>query len=391
MNSFTFHLPTKFIFGHGAAQNAGRELRALGGSRALVVHGRSCPALVDQVCGTLRAESLAVIALTGIKANPVDAKVYEGIALARKEQVDCVLAIGGGSVIDTAKCIAHGVCYEGDFWDFFSGKKKVEKTLPFGVVLTIAASGSESSGSAVITQESTLRKASLSTQYNRPRFALMDPQVTTTLPPYQTAAGISDILSHVMERYFTNTAAVGLTDELCEALLRAVVQAALRVTEAPDDVDARAQIMWAGTLAHNDTCGVGRSSDWACHCIEHELSARFDAVHGAGLAVVTPAWMRYVMPKHIARFAQYAVRVWGCTMDYEHPERTAQAGIDRYEDFLRRIGMPLSLEELGIPKEAAPMIAQTLHYWEGGTIGSFERLFPEDVEKILRLAARTKK
>ena len=393
MLNFTWQLPTRFLFGRDTELEAGRQVRENGGTRALIVYGGGSAlrsGLIERVEGALDEAGVTHLRMGGVKPNPRDTLVREGIELGRKEGVDFLLAVGGGSVIDTAKAIAHGLKYDGDFWDFFCGKAKPEATTPVGVVLTMSAAGSESSNSCVITQESTLTKRGLSTQLNRPCFAIMNPELTMTLPRYQIACGATDILAHIMERYFTSTPDVDLTDRLCEGTMQSVIRAARKAVADPTDYDAQAQLMWAGTIAHNDTLGVGRAQDWGSHQIEHELSALYDVAHGAGLAVVFPAWMRYHMDKDVMRFAQYAVRVHGCSMDFEHPERTALAGIEAHEHFLRDIGMPLTLKELGARTEDIPALAAKTKKTNpaNGTTGGAFPMHEEDIEAILRIADR---
>ncbi len=264
------------------------------------------------------------------------------------------------------------------------------KNTPFGVVLTMSAAGSESSNSCVITQESTLTKRGLRSELNRPRFAIMNPELTATLPPYQVACGATDILAHIMERYFTCETEVDLTDRLCEGAMQAVIRAAKIAVKNPADYDAQAQLMWGGTIAHNETVGVGRVSDFGSHQIEHELSALYDVAHGAGLAVVFPAWMRYQMHKNVMRFAQFAVRVYGCEMDFEHPERTALSGIEAHETFLKSIGMPITMKELGAKTEDIPFMAAKTKKTDlvNQTTGGAFPMKVEDIEAILRIADR---
>ena len=328
MINFEHHLPTRFVFGRGVENKTGEYVRALGATKVLIHYGGGSAVrsgLIDRVKKALDAENIGYVELGGVQPNPRDTMVYKGIALARREGVDFVLAVGGGSSIDSSKAIAHGLQYDGDFWDFFCGKAKPEKTTPLGVVLTMSAAGSESSNSCVITQESTKTKRGLRSELNRPRFAAMNPELAMTLPPYQIACGATDILAHIMERYFTCETEVDLTDRLCEGAMQAIIRAAKIAVKTPDSYDAQAQLMWGSTIAHNETLGVGRVSDFGSHQIEHELSALYDVPHGAGLAVVFPAWMRYQLSKNPMRFAQFAVRVYGCSMDFEHPERTALA------------------------------------------------------------------
>ena len=391
MLNFEYTQPTKFVFGRGAEMHAGEELKKIGGTKCLIHYGGGSAVksgLIDRVKASLEEAGIAYVLLGGAVPNPRDTKVYEGIELVRKEKCDCILAVGGGSAIDSAKAIAHGSVYDGDFWDLWSGKAKITKTLPMGCVLTLSATGSESSNSSVIMQEKTRLKRGVRSDFNRPRFALMNPELTFTLPKYQIACGATDIMAHIMERYFTNEKEVGVTDYLCEALLKTVIQYAPIAVNQPDNYDAQAQIMWAGTLAHNDTCGVGRLGDWASHQIEHELSAMYDVAHGAGLAVVFPAWMRYTLDNDVNRFARFAVNVFGCDMNFDNPRETALAGIERYEAFLKSIGMPVTLKELGAKAEDIPYMAKNTKRGPDGKVGAFVKLDTEDVEAILRIADR---
>ena len=393
MKNFVYQLPTKFLFGRGAENEVGREVRALGGTKVLIHYGGGSAVrsgLIDRVKKALDAENIGYVELGGVQPNPRDTMVYKGIALARREGVDFVLAVGGGSSIDSSKAIAHGLQYDGDFWDFFCGKAKPEKTTPLGVVLTMSAAGSESSNSCVITQESTRTKRGLRSELNRPRFAAMNPELAMTLPPYQIACGATDILAHIMERYFTCETEVDLTDRLCEGAMQAIIRAAKIAVKTPDSYDAQAQLMWGSTIAHNETLGVGRVSDFGSHQIEHELSALYDVPHGAGLAVVFPAWMRYQLSKNPMRFAQFAVRVYGCPMDFEHPERTALAGVEAHEAFLREIGMPVTLHELGARAEDIPALAAKTKKTnlETMTTGGAFPMTTQDIEAILHLADR---
>ena len=324
MKDFRYCLPTRFVFGHGAEQKAGEELAALGATRVLIHYGGGSAVrsgLIDRLEKDLREHGMEVLRLGGAMPNPRDDKVYEGIELVRREKIDFLLAVGGGSAIDSTKAIAHGACYDGDFWDFFCGKAKVEKTMPFGAVLTTSAAGSESSNSSVIMQESTKIKRGLSTEFNRPRIAFMNPELAMTVPKYQIASGATDILAHIMERYFTCETEVDLTDRLCEAAMQAVIRATRIAVKDPTNYDAQAQLMWGGTIAHNETVGVGRVGDFGSHQIEHELSALYDVAHGAGLAVVFPAWLRFHLtkPEHVMRIAQFGNRVYGVSMNFENP------------------------------------------------------------------------
>lgn len=393
MKNFTYQLPTRFVFGRDTENQVGEEIRALGGTRALIHYGGGSAVrsgLLERVKRSLDAAGIEHVELGGVQPNPRDTLVYEGIELAKREKVDFVLAVGGGSVIDSSKAIAHGIRYDGDFWDFWCGKAKLTETTMLGVVLTMSAAGSESSNSCVITQEKTLTKRGLRSELNRPRFAIMNPELAMTLPPYQIACGATDILAHIMERYFTCEQEVDLTDRLCEGAMQAVIRAAKIAVKDPSSYDAQAQLMWAGTIAHNETVGVGRVSDFGSHQIEHELSALYDVAHGAGLAVVFPAWMRYQMNKNVMRFAQFGVRVFGCEMDFEHPERTALAGIEAYEAFVKSIGMPVTLKELGAKSEDIPALAAKTKKTDPAkqTTGGAYPMTTEDIEAILRIADR---
>lgn len=390
MNNFTFYSPTLFSFGDGEEKNTGSLVRRFGGTRVLLVYGGGSVkrnGAYDAVTDSLTEAGIPYAELSGVQANPRSGKVYEGIELARKEHADFLLALGGGSVIDTAKAIGFGVGYDGDFWDFFTGKVKIESTLPVGVVLTIAAAGSEGSDSAVITQENgNLKWGCPKTDVIRPKFAVLDPRLTCSLPAYQTASGAVDMMAHICERYFSNTPDVALTDRLCEALLKTIVDAAPKAIVNPNDYAARADLMWAGMLAHNNSCGVGREQDWASHQIEHELSAFYDCAHGAGLAVVMPAWMEYVLPHDPMRFARFAVHVLGCEMDFACPEHTARDGIARLRAFFRQLGMPTTLAEIGAKAEDIPaMAAHRAEKPNGFPFGNFVKIGPEEMQAILRL------
>lgn len=392
MKNFTYHIPTQFVFGHDTENEAGALIREMGGTKVLIHYGGGSAVrsgLIGRIEQSLTDAGLQYVALGGAQPNPRDTLVYQGIELVRRENVDFILAVGGGSAIDSSKAIAHGACYKGDFWDFFCGKSKPETTTPFGVVLTMSAAGSESSNSCVITQESTLTKRGLRSELNRPRFAILNPELTMTLPPYQIACGATDIMAHIMERYFTSETEVDLTDRLCEAALVAVIRAAKIAVKNPNNYDAQAQLMWGSTIAHNDTVGVGRVHDFGSHQVEHELSALYDVAHGAGLAVVFPAWMRYHMNKNIMRFAQFGVRVYNCEMNFEHPEETAIAGIEAHEAFLREIDMPVTMKELGAKTEDIPALAaKTKKNNADGTTGGVFHMTTADIEAILRIADR---
>ncbi|MBQ4026035.1 MAG: iron-containing alcohol dehydrogenase [Treponema sp.] len=389
MENFTFYSPTFFVFGKESENQAGEYVKKFGGSKVLIhFGGKSAKAsgLLDRVEASLKASEIPFVELGGVKPNPRSGLVYEGIELCRKEKVDFVLAVGGGSVIDSAKAIAAGVLYDGDFWDFYSGKM-IEKALPVGTVLTIAAAGSEGSPDSVITKEEGMFKRGTGSNAIRPKFSILNPALTQTLPPHQTAAGITDIMAHLYERYLTNTKEVEVTDRLIEALLLTMKHEGPRVIADPNNYEARANIMWAGMMAHNNSCGVGRSQDWNSHNIEHELSALYDCAHGAGLAVTMPAVFKYVMKHDVMRFAKVATRVWGCQMDFDHPEVTALEGINAFQNFLVSLGMPKNFAELGAKEEDIPKLVQVLCRGDGrtGSISGFVTLNEDDCAKIYKM------
>ena len=393
MNNFTFYSPTLFAFGDGEEQNTGALVRRFGGTNVLLVYGGGSVkrnGACDAVTASLREAGLPWTELSGIQANPRSGKVREGIELVRREGCDFLLALGGGSVIDTAKAIGFGAGYDGDFWDFFTGKVKIEATLPVGVVLTIAAAGSEGSDSCVITrEEGNLKWGCPKTDVIRPKFAVLNPRFTCSLPAYQLASGAVDMMAHICERYFTNTPDVGLTDRLCEALLKTIVEAAPKAIAQPEDYASHADLMWAGMLAHNNSCGVGRVQDWASHQMEHELSAFYDCAHGAGLAVVMPAWMEYVCDHDMLRFARFAVNVFGCEMDFAQPENTVREGIARLRSFFRSIGMPTTLQEVGGKAEDIPAMAAHRAEKPGGfPFGGFVKIGPQEMQAILLRTAQ---
>lgn len=388
MENFEFLSPTKVIFGRGVENKVGEETKKHSNKVLLHYGGGSIKrsGLYDRVVASLKDAGVEFIELSGVQPNPRLSLVHEGIKICREAGIDFVLAVGGGSVIDSAKAIALGVPYSGDVWDFFAKKATPKEALPVGVVLTIPAAGSEASDSAVITNEDGWLKWGLNVELNRPRFAIMNPELTFTLPPYQTACGAVDIMAHVMERYFTNVKHVDLTDHLCEAVLKTMINNTLIAIAEPDNYNARAEMMWAGTLAHNGLLSTGRLGDWASHQIEQELSAIYDVAHGAGLAVVFPAWMKYTLHRNLEKFVQFAVRVWGVEHDFEDPERTAREGIQRLEDFYRRIGMPVTLRELKIPTDRLEeMASKAIKPWLK-TVGNVSKLTRDEVLEVLKLA-----
>ena len=391
MNNFNFYSPTFFEFGKDTETKTGKLVARFGGKKVLVHYGGGSvvrSGLLARVTKSLEEAGIQYVELGGVVPNPRSGLVYEGIDLCRKENVDFILAVGGGSAIDSAKAIAIGVPYEGDFWDFYQGRP-INEALPVATILTLAAAGSEASNSSVITHENGNMKRGTGSNLIRPVFSILNPELTTTLPPYQTSCGATDMFAHVLERYFTNTKDVEITDRICEAIMLTIINETPKALADPTDYQARANIMWAGMVAHNDICGVGREQDWATHTLEHELSALYDVAHGAGLAVMFPAWMKYNMKQDVNRFAQFAVRVFGCEMDFQNPERTAKEGITKFEQFLLSIGMPIRFKELGAKAEDIPTLIEMLKM-NDRAIGNFVKLSREDVEAIYKLAADVK-
>ena len=392
LKDFNFYAPTRVVFGRDAEKKIGELVKAHGAHKVLIHYGGGSAersGLLDVVRRQLLDVDMPFVELGGVVPNPLLSMVYTGIELCRKEQVDFILAVGGGSVIDSSKAIGYGVSYDGDVWDFWEGKAKPAQCLPIGAVLTIPAAGSEMSSSCVITKDEGLIKRGINSDLCRCRFAVMNPERTYTLPPYQTAAGATDIMMHTMERYFSKYTDMTLTDAIAEALLRTVKDAAPEVLKNPEDYRNRAQIMWAGSLAHNDLTECGTEKDFATHRLEHELSALFGVTHGAGLAALWPSWARYTIKNHLSRFVQFAGNVMGISVDYAHPEETAERGIQAMEEWFRKIGMPTSIHELIgrkiTEKEIDTMVDKCSR---GGTItlGAMEVLNSDDMRAIYRMA-----
>lgn len=388
MKDFTYYTPTRYLFGRGVEAKTGELTRWMGVKKVLIVYGGGSvirSGLLDRVKLSLDHEGIEYLELGGIQPNPVDTPVYDGIKICRDNNIDGLLAVGGGSAIDTAKAIACGVPYEGDFWDFYAGKKIVEEAMPLGVVLTIPAAGSEGSGNSVITKLDGLHKISLRTESAlRPKFAIMNPELTFTLPPYQTASGISDMMAHIFERYFSNTPEVEITDRVAEGVLKAIIAEAPRVMAEPENYEARANIMWSGTLAHNGICGTGRQEDWVSHFMEHEISAVYGVTHGAGLAVMFPAWMTFMAQNHPVKVAQFARRVF----DIVEADDTIAAlkGIEVLKRFYTSIGLPVTFAQLGVENPDIDLLVAKLHENKGETIGGYYRLTAKETSEIYRLA-----
>ena len=392
MKDFNFYAPTRVVFGRNSEEQLPQLLRQYGGHKVLLHYGGGSArrsGLLDKVEKMLSEEGVPFVELGGVVPNPLLSKVEEGIALCREQQVDFILAVGGGSVIDSAKAIGYGVGYEGDVWDFWDGKATPQSCLPIGVMLTIPAAGSEMSSSCVITKDEGLLKRGVNSDLCRCRFAIMNPERTYTLPPYQTAAGATDIMMHTMERYFSKYEDATLTDAISEALLRTVKDAVFDALKNPEDYRSRAQIMWAGSLAHNDLTECGTEKDFATHKMEHELSALFGVTHGAGLAALWPSWARYVMDRHVSRFVQFAVNVMGVHNDFSAPRSTALKGIEAIERFYHAIGMPTSIPQLIGRKATDEEIAEMVRKCSRDgklKLGAMEVLGQEDIEQIYRMA-----
>ena len=389
MNNFVFYSPTEFVFGKATEMQVGALARKHGARKVMIVYGGGSvvrSGLLDRVKQSLQEAGIEYCLMGGVQPNPVDTKVYEGIEFCRREQADMLLPVGGGSVIDTAKAIAAGVLYEGDFWDFYIGKAKVTKALKVAVVLTIPAAGSEGSGNTVITKLDGLQKLSLRVpEVLRPVFSIMNPELTYTLPPFQTACGVADMMAHIMERYFTNTQEVEIGDRLCEGTLMAIINEAPKAMRNPEDYGARANLMWAGMIAHNGTCGVGCEEDWASHFLEHEISAIYGVTHGAGLSVIFPAWMTWMVEHNVGKIAQYAVRVWGVP-ESEDKKAVALEGIGKLKTFFSSLGLPVTFKELGVENPDIDRLADSLHRNKGELVGNYVKLTKQDSKEIYRLA-----
>ena len=395
MFNFNYYAPTKVIFGKGTEAEAGKLVKAFRGTKALIHYGSGSvvrSGLLERVKASLDAEGIPYAELGGVVPNPRLSLVYEGIGLAKKEGVDFILAVGGGSVIDSAKAIGYGEANEGDVWDYYGRERQAEACLPVGVVLTIAAAGSEMSNSSVITKEEGGLKRGYRNDICRPKFAILDPELTLTLPDYQTACGCTDILMHTMERYFTNGGNMELTDQLAEGLMRTVMEKARVLKEDPQDYAARAEVMWAGSLSHNGLTGCGNGGDdFATHGLEHEMGGLYDVAHGAGLAAIWGSWARYVYQDCLPRFYRFAVNVMGVPAGKDEAA-VALEGIEAMEEFYRSIQMPTSFAELGITptEEELADMAHKCSVAAGGKKGSAKVLYEADMLAIYRMAASGK-
>ncbi len=399
MEKFEFQSPTRIVFGRDTQKKVGAEVKNAGGKKALILYGGQSAVksgLLAEVEASLKEAGVSFCSMGGVMPNPRLSFTRQAIKLICAEEVDFVLAVGGGSVIDCAKAAAAGACFDGDVWDFFERKAVPTETLPLGVVLTIPAAGSETSRSMVITNDEFAGgwlKRGLINQNIRASFAILNPELTYTLPPYQTACGVVDIMMHTMERFFSPENDTDLTDRIAEAILATLIKNGPIALANPTDYEARSEIMWAGSLSHNDLTGLGRSMDFATHQLEHELSGLHDVAHGAGLAAMWGAWARYVMPKAIWRFFKFAVDVWGCEADYLNPAKTALAGIEKTEGFFASLGMPKTLRELiasyNLPDLTPAQIedmTKKCSFFGKRTIGSLVVLTEDDIRKIYQLA-----
>lgn len=392
MENFTFWSPTEFVFGRDTQKQTGELLKRYGASKVMIVSGGSSAeksGLLAQVRESIEAAGLQYVELKGIAPNPVASKVYEGIALAVDEAVNFLLAVGGGSVIDTAKAIALGAVTTRDFWDFYNKTAAPEAALPVGVVLTIPAAGSEGSGNSVITNEKTHQK--ISVRYPmllRPRFAVMNPELTYTLPWEQTAYGIVDMLCHIYERYFSNTPQTQLVDAYSESIMVDVMDQALTVRLNPEDYGARGDLMWASTLAHNGLCGVGKEEDWSSHRLEHEISAFYNVAHGAGLAVMVPAWMEFVARRNPDKVWRFCVNVMGVDPSGKTTDDIIAEGINDLRNFYHDLGLTTSLTELIGKEPDIDMMVKSLERNVGKTLGCYVPLSMADCAEIYQLACR---
>ncbi|GHV87273.1 NADH-dependent alcohol dehydrogenase [Spirochaetia bacterium] len=393
MQNFEYYNRTKIIFGKGTEDQVGGETARYAKSgiplRILLHHSGGSAVrsgLLDRIKASLKKAGVEWVELDGVKPNPRLSKVHEGVALCKKEKLEFILAVGGGSVIDSAKAIAVGALYDGDVWDFYDRKKVATQALPVATVLTIPAAGSESSVSSVITNEQGSLKQAINEECIRPVFSILNPELTYSLPNYQTACGVADMLAHIMERYFTREPHVELTDELCEGAMRAIIRNARRIFSGGEkDYNARAEIMWAGSLAHNNLLSTGRIGDWGSHAIEHELSALFDIAHGAGLSIVFPAWITYNIKEDTPRLARFAAKVWGVDGAFYDYEQAALEGVFRLKNFFRSIGLPVSFADAKLDTGRIPEMAKRAVRF--GPIGNYRKLGEKDIEAIYRLAA----
>lgn len=394
MNNFIFYSPTKVIFGKDTEKNVGSELKAWNAKKVLVHFGGSSAkksGLLDRVQESLKQAGIEYVLFGGAVPNPRLSLVNEGAALAKKENVDFVLSVGGGSSIDSGKGIAMAAVYDGDVWDIYTGKVMQTASLPTANILTIAAAGSETSEHTVLTKDEEGRKIGYGNELCRPKFTIMNPELTYTLPPYQTSCGVVDIMMHTLDRYFSNGGYNEVTDRIAEQIMKTTVEYGRLALKEPENYQARSELMWAGSLSHNDLTGLGREGDFAPHMLEHELSGMFDVAHGAGLAAVWGWWARYVYKQDAMRFARYGVAVWNLPMDYENPENTALQAIEETENYFRSINMPVSIKELlgrTVTEAEIDEMADKCVDYGNKTIGNFMVLEKQQVVEIYNSANR---
>ena len=392
MINFEFSNTTEIIFGRDTHKQVGEKIRQDSDcTKVLLVYGSDRikrDGLFDSVRGSLEEQGIGVLELGGVKPNPRLGLVRQGIDICRKENISFILAVGGGSAIDTAKAIGVGVPYEGDVWDFYLGKKVPEKTLKTAAVCTIPAAGSEASLSSVLTNEDGWYKKSINLDLIRPVFSIINPELTFTLPAYQVGCGVVDMMTHIMERYFTNTPHVDLTDRLCEAALRSIIANGVRTLKEPYNYDTRAEIVWAGTLAHNGLLNTGRVQDWASHRIALEMSGKYDIAHGASLSIVYPAWMEYVYSHDKKRFMQFAVRVWDVDLAYGEEDAICLEGIRRMREFFKQLDMPITFEDAGLPADAFEEMADKATYGDTIPVGNFVKIGKSQMIDIYRLCTK---
>ncbi|MBP1757337.1 MAG: bdhA [Firmicutes bacterium] len=389
MLNFDYYSPTRLVFGRGREHEAGSLAKQAGAKKVLVHYGTGSvvrSGLLDRVLASLQKEGLEIVSLGGVVANPRDTLVYEGIELCKREGIDFVLAVGGGSVLDSAKAIAIGACHEGDFWDFYVNKRKPERRLGLGTIITLMATGSEASNSSVIKRANEPLKRGLRSDLNRPDFSIINPELTLTLPLDQVAIGAADMMAHIMERYFTNTPDVSLTDHLCEGALRSIIEQAPLALQNPTDYEPRANLFFASTIAHVGILGMGRTEDWSAHALEAELSGCYNTAHGAGLAALYPAWILYMLPHRTMRIAQFAERVLGVPLDFRAPEKTGLEGVKALSRLFQSWGLPKNLQAMGIPREDLPTLAKRAKRNPDGTCGNFLPLLDADVLAVYELA-----
>lgn len=392
MINFRFSNTTEIVFGRNTQNLIGENIRKYSDcKKVLIVYGSDRikkNGLFDTVVKALKKEGFCYCELGGVRPNPRLGLVKQGIELCRSETVGFILAIGGGSCIDTAKAIGVGVPYEGDVWDFYLGKEVPQKTLPTAAILTIPAAGSEASLSSVITNEEGWYKKSINLDLIRPVFSIINPELTFSLPPYQISCGVVDMMTHIMERYFTNTAEVDLTDRLCEAALKSIIVNGLATLKEPDHYDTRAEIVWAGTLAHNGLLNTGREQDWASHRIALEMSGKYDIAHGASLSIVYPAWMEYVYSHDKNRFVQFAVKVWDVDMSYGKTDEICLEGIRRMREYFKKLGMPLTFSDAGLPADAFEEMADKATFKDTIPVGNFVKIGKKQMIDIYELCTK---